>query len=54
MWEVEDFAERILRPALKEANEKEKPHEAYEFEMLIVEVLIYKVSLINFLFHIFP
>ncbi|XP_027933216.1 uncharacterized protein LOC114188775 isoform X2 [Vigna unguiculata] len=42
MWEVEDFAERILRPALKEANEKEKPHEAYEFEMLIVEVLIYK------------
>ncbi|BAT87302.1 hypothetical protein LR48_Vigan09g224000 [Vigna angularis] len=42
MWEVEDYAEKILRPAFKEANEKEKPHEAYEFEMLIVEVLIYK------------
>ncbi|ESW19900.1 hypothetical protein PHAVU_006G164900 [Phaseolus vulgaris] len=40
--EEEDCAEKILRAALKKANEKKKPHEAYEFEMLIVEVLIYK------------
>jgi len=55
--EEEDCAEKILRAALKKANEKKKPHEAYEFEMLIVEVLIYKVSnftLISFLFNIFP
>ncbi|KAK7332182.1 hypothetical protein VNO80_28930 [Phaseolus coccineus] len=42
MLEEEDRAEKILRPALKEATKKQKPHEAYEFEMLIVEVLIYK------------
>jgi len=48
-WEVEDYAEKILRPALKEANEKQKPHEAYEFEMLLVEVLIYKVSNFSFI-----
>ncbi|XP_047154562.1 uncharacterized protein LOC124825877 [Vigna umbellata] len=47
MWEVEDYAEKILRPALKEAHEKEKPHEAYEFEMLIVEVLIYKGGILD-------
>lgn len=49
---MEDYAEKILRPALKEANEKEKPHEAYEFEMLLVEVLIYKVSNSFFIYQI--
>ncbi|CAJ1962190.1 unnamed protein product [Sphenostylis stenocarpa] len=42
MWGEEDYAEKILRLALKDANEKQKPHEAYEYEMFLVEVLIYK------------
>ncbi|KAK7412578.1 hypothetical protein VNO78_04049 [Psophocarpus tetragonolobus] len=42
MGEQEEIAEKILERAVKEANEKNKPHEAYEFEMLLVEVLIYK------------
>ncbi|WVY95459.1 hypothetical protein V8G54_034547 [Vigna mungo] len=48
-WEMEDYAEKILRPALKEADEKEKPHEAYEFEILLVEVLIYKAMIYKML-----
>ncbi|RDX87952.1 hypothetical protein CR513_30510, partial [Mucuna pruriens] len=38
----EDDAEKIIRQALKKANEKKRPQEAYEIEMLLVEVLIYK------------
>ncbi|KAG4956116.1 hypothetical protein AAZX31_15G089700 [Glycine max] len=38
--EKEGVAENILAQALKKASDK--PHEAYEIEMLLVEVLIYK------------
>lgn len=44
--EKEGVAENILAQALKKASDK--PHEAYEIEMLLVEVLIYKVSNFNF------
>ena len=44
--EREVEAENILRQALKKASYK--PHEAYEIEMLFVDVLIYKVSNFDF------
>ncbi|XP_015942928.1 uncharacterized protein LOC107468187 [Arachis duranensis] len=38
----EDSAVEILTRAIKGANDVNKSHEAYEFEMLLVEMLIYK------------
>ncbi|MED6183037.1 hypothetical protein PIB30_034259 [Stylosanthes scabra] len=38
----EDSAAEILRKAIKRANDEKKSHEAYEFQMLLVEMLIYK------------
>ncbi|ONK81138.1 uncharacterized protein A4U43_C01F25700 [Asparagus officinalis] len=38
----EDEAVEMLQKALKEAEKDGKPHEAYELEMLLVEMLIYK------------
>ncbi|KAJ1414228.1 putative transmembrane protein [Sesbania bispinosa] len=38
----EDSAVKILEEAVKKANEANKPHEAYEIEMLLVEMFIYK------------
>ncbi|KAL1288878.1 hypothetical protein AAHE18_20G015800 [Arachis hypogaea] len=38
----EDSAVEILTKAIKRANDVNKSHEAYEFEMLLVEMLIYK------------
>ncbi|MED6147474.1 hypothetical protein PIB30_044357 [Stylosanthes scabra] len=38
----EDSAAQILRKAIKRAIDEKKRHEAYEFEMLLVEMLIYK------------
>lgn len=38
----EDDGEIILEDALKNANSNNKPQEAYEIEMLLVEMLIYK------------
>ncbi|KAL2341128.1 hypothetical protein Fmac_009068 [Flemingia macrophylla] len=42
MGAKEDDAEKILRNAFKKANNMNKPHEAYEIEMLLVEILICK------------
>ncbi|XP_027338185.1 uncharacterized protein LOC113852136 [Abrus precatorius] len=38
----EDSAEKILREAVEKAKKTGKPLEAYEIEMLLVEMLIYK------------
>lgn len=34
----------ILKKGYKQAQMRKKPHEAYEIDMLLVEMLIYKVS----------
>lgn len=39
----EDEAVAILGNAVEKAQKDMKPHEAYEFEMLLVEMLTYKV-----------
>jgi hypothetical protein len=39
----EKEAVRTLEKALKRARKDQKAHEAYEIEMLLVEMLIYKV-----------
>lgn len=39
----EDEAVEMLREAQKEAEKSGKMHEAYELEMLLVEMLIYMV-----------
>lgn len=39
----EAFAVEILERAVDKARKDKKPHEAYEIEMLLVEMLIYKV-----------
>ena len=39
----EGSAVKILEKAAKKAHAANKPHEAYEIEMLLVEMLIYKV-----------
>ncbi|XP_061352449.1 uncharacterized protein LOC133297342 [Gastrolobium bilobum] len=41
----EDSAVKILEEAAKKAYDAKKPHEAYEIEMLLVEMLIYKGEL---------
>lgn len=40
----EDCAVKILEEAVKKAIGANKPHEAYEIEMLLVEMLIYEVK----------
>jgi hypothetical protein len=40
----EDSAVEILENAVKKAENANKAHEAYEIEMLLVEMLIYKVE----------
>ena len=42
----EDDAIILLMEALHKAEMDKHPHEAYEFEMLLVEMLIYKVLLV--------
>ena len=37
-------AVEMLKKAVKDAEKDGKTHEAYELEMLLVEMLIYKVS----------
>ncbi|KAJ3702188.1 hypothetical protein LUZ61_005893 [Rhynchospora tenuis] len=41
----EDDAIKILKDALDNAHKNNQPHEAYELEMLLVEMLIYKGDL---------
>lgn len=48
----EDKAIGILEMAMRKAQEEEKSFEAYEIQMLLVEMLIYKVF-IYFTSHIF-
>ena len=46
-------AAALLEVAYERAMKQKKPHEAYEIEMLLVEMLIYQVtdsSLLNFLY----
>ena len=40
----EDEAIKVLKKALKKAQKEGKSHEAYEIEMLLAEMYIYKVS----------
>lgn len=40
----EDEAIKVLKNALKKAKRERKSHEAYEIEMLLAEMFIYKVS----------
>jgi len=40
----EDVAVEKLEKAVKKAENANKPHEAYEIEMFLVEMLIYKVE----------
>jgi hypothetical protein len=44
----ETSAVKILEDAVRKANNANKPHEAYEIEMFLVEMLIYKVKKISF------
>ena len=46
----EDKAIEILKKAVKEANEKSLSYHEYEYQMLLVEALIYKVFLTTNLF----
>ncbi|KAG1335234.1 putative Transmembrane protein [Cocos nucifera] len=41
----EDQAIEMLQNAVKEAEEKKQPHEAHMLEMVLVEMLIYKVPI---------
>ncbi|KAG7638476.1 hypothetical protein ISN45_At02g029100 [Arabidopsis thaliana x Arabidopsis arenosa] len=43
----------LLKKALEKARKEGKGHEAYEIEMLLVEMLIYLVCFLNFLSHIY-
>lgn len=43
----EDKAVTMLETAFKRARVEGKPHEAYEIEMTLVEMLIYKVIMLN-------
>ncbi|WJX26952.1 hypothetical protein P8452_15819 [Trifolium repens] len=43
----ENSAVEILEKAVRKANNSNKPHEAYEIEMFLVEMLIYKGELEN-------
>jgi len=47
----EDEAVKMLQKACEDAEKDGKTHEAYELEMLLVEMLIYKVQ--HFRFHLF-
>lgn len=47
----EDEAVEMLRKAYEDAEKQGKIHEAYELEMLLVEMLIYKVY--SYIFHLF-
>jgi hypothetical protein len=44
----ENSAVEILEKAVRKANNSNKPHEAYEIEMFLVEMLIYKVKKSHF------
>lgn len=43
----EDKAIELLKRAEKKAKENSLPHQEYEYQMLLVEALIYKVFLIT-------
>lgn len=43
MSRKEDEAIKVLQKALKKAQREGKSHEAYEIEMLLAEMYIYKV-----------
>lgn len=45
----EDKAVELLRAEKNRAKQQKRMHEVYEIEMLLVEMLIYKVRLNNFL-----
>ena len=41
----EDEAIEMLQKAVEEAEKKKQPHEAHELQMVLVEMLIYKVPI---------